>query len=137
MHWGNSAAPVNEELTTHFDFGTIAYRYNAWYRSARGAMYDRLEKGTIDRLLPVASAGQSFLEIGRETGHFSAQSGALGFITRVERIQIKRMETKRRWQQRLICEPKYDGSICRYNNRCRNPIRDPVVYSAASALCCL
>jgi len=62
---------VNEGVTSHFDFGRIASRYDAWYWTPRGAMYDRLEKRAIDSLLPFSSDGGKLLEIGCGTGHFS------------------------------------------------------------------
>lgn len=70
---------VNEGATVRFDFGEIASRYDAWYWTPRGAMYDRLEKRAIDRLLPSTSDGGKLLEIGCGTGHFSAHFAGKGF----------------------------------------------------------
>ena len=70
---------MNEAVTTHFDFGKIASRYDAWYQTPRGDMYDRLEKKAIDSLLPSAPDGGKLLEIGCGTGHFSEHFAHKGF----------------------------------------------------------
>ena len=70
---------MNGTPTICFDFGKIASRYDAWYRTPRGAMYDRLEKRAIDSLLPSASDGGRLLEIGCGTGHFSKHFASRGF----------------------------------------------------------
>jgi ubiquinone/menaquinone biosynthesis C-methylase UbiE len=70
---------MNEAPTSCFDFGKIASRYDAWYRTPRGAMYDRLEERAIDSLLPSASDGGKLLEIGCGTGHFSEHFASKGF----------------------------------------------------------
>jgi len=62
-----------------FDFGRIAHRYDAWYRTPRGRMYDRLERAAVDRLLPPASEGGKLLEIGCGTGHWSEYFAGKGF----------------------------------------------------------
>ena len=70
---------VNESSTSRFDFRRIANRYDAWYQAPRGAMYDRLEKRAIDRLLPPASNGGKLLEVGCGTGHWSRYFSSRGF----------------------------------------------------------
>jgi ubiquinone/menaquinone biosynthesis C-methylase UbiE len=70
---------MNKSLVSRFDFGRIAHRYDAWYQTPRGAMYDRLEKRAIDRLLPPAPSGGRLLEIGCGTGHWSEYFCAKGF----------------------------------------------------------
>ena len=64
---------------SRFDFGRIAHRYDAWYRMPRGAMYDRLERAAIDRLLPSAPHGGKLLEIGCGTGHWSEYFAGKGY----------------------------------------------------------
>ena len=71
------------ELTSsRFDFDRIAPRYDAWYRTPRGMMYDRLEKRAMDRLLPPPSSGGRLLEVGCGTGHWSEYFLQRGFEVR-------------------------------------------------------
>lgn len=79
MPSGKDGTLVNEGATIRFEFGKIASRYDAWYRTRRGAMYDRLEKRAVDSLLPSASDGGKLLEIGCGTGHFSEHFASRGF----------------------------------------------------------
>ncbi len=79
MHSGDGRWLVNEFSVSRFDFGKIAHRYDAWYRAPRGAMYDRLEKRAIDRLLPCVPNGGKLLEIGCGTGHWSEYFSNKGF----------------------------------------------------------
>lgn len=81
MRSAESGSLMNEAPTSCFDFGKIASRYDAWYRTPRGAMYDRLEKKAIDSLLPATSDGGKLLEIGCGTGHFSEHFAGRGFAT--------------------------------------------------------
>ncbi len=81
MHSADGGRVVNEPRPSRFDFGGIAHRYDAWYRTARGAMYDHLEKRAIARLLPPASDGGTLLEIGCGTGHWSEYFSGRGFET--------------------------------------------------------
>ena len=77
-HW--LTVDVMAELTSsRFDFDRIAPRYDAWYRTPRGRMYDRLEKRAIDRLLPPPSSGGRLLEVGCGTGHWSEYFLQRGF----------------------------------------------------------
>ena len=83
--WLTAGCPVNEASASRFDFGRIAHRYDAWYRTPRGAMYDRLEKRAIAKLLPPAPDGGTLLEIGCGTGHWSEYFSDRGFeITGVD-----------------------------------------------------
>jgi len=79
MPSGKDGTLVNEGTTVRFDFGKIASRYDTWYQTPRGTMYDRLEKRAIDSLLPAASDGGKLLEIGCGTGHFSEHFASKGF----------------------------------------------------------
>lgn len=62
-----------------FDFGKIAHRYDAWYRTPWGAMYDRVERAAVDRLLPSVPHGGKLLEVGCGTGHWSEYFCNKGF----------------------------------------------------------
>jgi ubiquinone/menaquinone biosynthesis C-methylase UbiE len=69
---------MTQQSASHFDFDQIANRYDRWYSSARGAIYDRVEKRAIDSLL--ADIKQSrFLEVGCGTGHWSRYFSDKGF----------------------------------------------------------
>jgi len=79
MRSADSGCLVNESSPSRFDFGRIAPRYDAWYRTSRGIMYDRLEKRAIDRLLPPTFNGGKLLETGCGTGHWSEHFCNKGF----------------------------------------------------------
>ncbi|OHB61731.1 MAG: hypothetical protein A2Y76_00125 [Planctomycetes bacterium RBG_13_60_9] len=79
MHSVEVYVSLNESSTSRFDFGRIADRYDAWYQAPRGAMYDRMEKRAIERLLPPAPNGGKLLEIGCGTGHWSQYFVSRGF----------------------------------------------------------
>jgi len=62
-----------------FDFGTVADRYDRWYETAHGAVYDRIEKQTVARALPHSGHGNELIEIGCGTGHWSRFFAGRGF----------------------------------------------------------
>lgn len=64
---------------SRYDFDGAAERYDQWYQTARGAVYDRLEKKAISRLLPHGGDTKKLLEIGCGTGHWSAFFSANGY----------------------------------------------------------
>jgi len=64
---------------SRYDFDGAAERYDQWYETARGALYDRLEKKAIGRLLPHGGGTKKLLEIGCGTGHWSAFFSAKGY----------------------------------------------------------
>lgn len=64
---------------SRYDFDSVAERYDQWYETACGAMYDRLEKKAISRLLPHGGDMKRLLEIGCGTGHWSAFFSANGY----------------------------------------------------------
>jgi len=70
--WGN-------EQMEGFDFGTIAERYDAYYDTPPGHMVDRIEKSAMEKVLPDAKPGQSLLEIGSGTGHWSEWFAGKGY----------------------------------------------------------
>jgi len=79
MHSANSCCLADGASASRFDFGRIAHRYDAWYRTPRGTMYDRLERAAVDRLLPAAPHGGKLLEVGCGTGHWSEYFARKGF----------------------------------------------------------
>ena len=62
-----------------FDFGVMAERYDHWYETAEGAMYDRLEKQAVARVLPSDGRGKELLDVGCGTGHWARFFGERGF----------------------------------------------------------
>jgi len=70
---------VAQMSASTFDFGTVAERYDQWYKSAEGAMYDRLEKQAIARLLPHNGRGGELLDVGCGTGHWARFFTKRGF----------------------------------------------------------
>jgi len=70
---------VKQPSTSRFDFGRIAGRYDRWYQSRRGSLYDKVEKKVLGRLLPDAGKGDRLLDVGCGTGHWSAYFASRGF----------------------------------------------------------
>jgi ubiquinone/menaquinone biosynthesis C-methylase UbiE len=64
---------------SQFDFDLLADKYDSWYESAKGRMYDRLEKKAISRYLPLRARGKKLLEVGCGTGHWSQFFSEYGF----------------------------------------------------------
>jgi SAM-dependent methyltransferase len=67
------------EKPPRFDFDALADKYDSWYESAKGRMYDRLEKKAISRYLPSGAKGKKLLEVGCGTGHWSQFFSGYGF----------------------------------------------------------
>jgi len=75
-----------QKSASHFDFAQVASSYDSWYDSARGAMYDRLEKQAIDKLLADIAKQSRLLEVGCGTGHWSRYFSDKGFeVTGIDR----------------------------------------------------
>jgi ubiquinone/menaquinone biosynthesis C-methylase UbiE len=70
---------MQQQSASHFDFDKVADSYDRWYDSARGAMYDRLEKQAFGGLLPDITKGNRLLEVGCGTGHWSRYFSDKGF----------------------------------------------------------
>ncbi len=68
-----------QKSVSHFDFDQVASSYDSWYESARGAMYDRVEKRAIDKLLADIDKQSRLLEVGCGTGHWSRYFSDKGF----------------------------------------------------------
>lgn len=85
---------------SRYDFDGAAERYDQWYETARGAMYDRLEKKAISRLLPRGGDMKKLLEIGCGTGHWSAFFSANGYnVTGVDVSEGMLMRAKQKGLQ--------------------------------------
>lgn len=68
-----------KERRSKVDFDVIADRYDLWYESAEGAMYDHFEKKAISKFLPRNIQSMKLLEIGCGTGHWSQFFSEYGF----------------------------------------------------------
>jgi ubiquinone/menaquinone biosynthesis C-methylase UbiE len=81
---------------SRFDFDNVAKRYDQWYDTSHGAIYDRLEKKAIDKLLRDQTEGNKLLEVGCGTGHWSRFFSARGFeVTGID-ISERMIETARK-----------------------------------------
>ncbi len=69
-----------------FNFDVIAEHYDSWYDDPIGKIYDLQEKHAIEKALPGEADGQTLLEVGCGTGHWSAWFSERGY--RVTGIDI-------------------------------------------------
>ena len=70
---------------SRFDFDAVADKYDKWYETTEGAMYDYLEKKAVSRYLRQNAQGKKLLEVGCGTGHWSQFFSDCGFeITGVD-----------------------------------------------------
>jgi len=67
------------ERQSRFDFDLLADKYDSWYESTRGRMYDRLQKKAISRYLQLRARGKKLLDVGCGTGHWSRFFSEYGF----------------------------------------------------------
>jgi len=65
-------------MTGSFDEQAAA-GYEAWYATPEGERADRLEKAVLRRLLERFSGGETILEVGCGTGHFTRWLGQAGW----------------------------------------------------------
>jgi len=74
-----SDSVLRSSTTTKDEFDLLSCKYDSWYESAKGRMYDRLEKKAIGRYLPSSANGKRLLEVGCGTGHWSRFFSEYGF----------------------------------------------------------
>ena len=73
----NTEGPADK--LSRFDFDVVADKYDKWYETDEGAMYDRLEKKAVSRYLRQNAQGGKLLEVGCGTGHWSQFFSDRGF----------------------------------------------------------
>lgn len=64
---------------SRFDFDPTACRYDGWYETPTGRLWDKLEKRATAKVLPRAQRGARLLDVGCGTGHWSAFFSGRGF----------------------------------------------------------
>jgi len=75
----NANIEGSADRLSRFDFDVMADKYDKWYETAEGTMYDRLEKKAVSRYLRQDAQGRKLLEVGCGTGHWSRFFSYCGF----------------------------------------------------------
>ncbi|RQW83587.1 MAG: class I SAM-dependent methyltransferase [Geobacter sp.] len=65
--------------SSRYDFGAVATRYDRWYETREGRIFDRLEKQAIISLIDAVQPKGTLLEVGCGTGWWSSFFSQLGF----------------------------------------------------------
>jgi len=79
MPLANADIEGTADTLLRFDFDVVADKYDKWYETAEGTMYDHLEKKVISRFLRQNIQGRKLLEVGCGTGHWSKFFSDCGF----------------------------------------------------------
>jgi ubiquinone/menaquinone biosynthesis C-methylase UbiE len=79
MPSANNNSQIKTKEPKRFDFDCVADTYDDWYETAKGAMYDHLEKKAISKYLMRNFQGRKLLEVGCGTGHWSQFFSESGF----------------------------------------------------------
>jgi len=79
MRSDNSNLQIKIKEPTRFDFDCVADTYDDWYETAKGSVYDQLEKKAISKYLLRNVQGKKLLEVGCGTGHWSQFFSEFGF----------------------------------------------------------
>lgn len=79
MPWADRNLHMLSEKSIRFEFDLLANKYDCWYESTEGRMYDLLEKKAITQYLPENVRGKRLLEVGCGTGHWSRFFSKYGF----------------------------------------------------------